>query len=152
MRVHRHHAAADLGNLAQHPAFAFGLLLDEDHVAARQHFGWRIGAGALSVHRVAQRPAHVVGRDRSRLSLLDDLARSLSRRLQADLDAGTAGFQNHAQPPLRNVAEVRHVRERHAPVVAGLDLRDRPPEAAQGVVAHQAVVQRLAGDELHVGI
>ncbi len=63
-----------------------------------------------------------------------------------------AGVEHDGKPPGLDVAERRHPADRDTPVAAGVDVADGAAPAARLVVAHQAVDQRLAGHQLHLGI
>ncbi len=151
MRVHCDQPARDRRHLAKQIGRAF-LLLDIDDVADLQHLGRRVRLDALAVDDMAHGEAHVLGRNRTRLALLRQLSGDFALRLQADRQSSVGAFQHDGELPFGHVGQRLDFAQRHAPVGAELDRLHRAAVAAQRVVFQQAVLHRLAGDELHLRV
>ena len=140
-RVHGDNGAGNFGNLAQpHLAGLAVDRLDEDHVADGK------GLSQLFAHE-----AGVVGGHGRGFAVARDFAGFLLGRLQADAQA-VIDLQHHGEPPGRDIAERRDVRQRRAPVAADRDLLVGAAIAMGLVEPHQPVDQRLARHQLHVRV
>ncbi len=76
------------------------------------------------------------------------ISRPGCRPMRADC---SLDLQHHREPP-GNVVERLHLGELDAPVAAHVDLGDGAAPALVFVVAHESVGERLARDQLHLGI
>ena len=151
MGIHRHHGAADLGDLAQ-PIGVGGIILaggilghglDGDHIARRQ-----------GVARLADGGTHIVagGIDMAGPGELSQRDLALAALAQADLGRLGIDAQHHGELPAIEAGRQRNGSQRLGPVAGRVDLGDGPSEAMRPVVFHQPVMQHLVGDGLQARI